>query len=47
METNDSSEISSTLLWETAKAVLRGKIISCFSYKKKRIRIGKQSGTKK
>lgn len=36
MEINDSPEISPTLLWETAKVVLRGKIISYSSYKKKR-----------
>lgn len=35
METNDSPNTSATLLWETSKAVLRGKIISYSSYKKK------------
>lgn len=33
---NDSPETTATLLWETAKAVLRGKIISYASYKKKK-----------
>ena len=46
METNDYPEISSTLIWETAKAVLRGKILILFIQEKKRTRIGKQSGTK-
>ena len=35
LEMNDSPEISPSLLWETGKAVLRGKIISYSSYKKK------------
>lgn len=35
LKMNDSSEISSSLLWETGKAVMRGKIISYSSYKKK------------
>uniref|UniRef100_A0A8C5HQA3 Reverse transcriptase domain-containing protein n=1 Tax=Gouania willdenowi TaxID=441366 RepID=A0A8C5HQA3_GOUWI len=33
--TNDSPEISPSLLWETGKAVIRGKIISYSSFKKK------------
>ena len=36
MEINDSSNISATLLWQTAKAVLRGKIISYSTYKKRK-----------
>lgn len=36
MEINDSPEISPSLLWETAKVVLRGKIISYSSHKKKK-----------
>lgn len=35
MEINDSPDISPTLLWETGKAVIRGKIISYSSHKKK------------
>lgn len=36
MELNDSPEITATTLWETAKAYIRGKIISYSSYKKKK-----------
>lgn len=35
MELNDSPNISPSLLWETGKCVIRGKIISYSSYKKK------------
>lgn len=35
LEMNDSPEISPSLLWETGKAVIRGKIISYSSHKKK------------
>ena len=35
LEINDVPEISPSLLWETGKAVIRGKIISYSSYKKK------------
>ncbi len=34
LETNDFPDISPCVLWETAKVVLRGKIISYSSYKK-------------
>ena len=37
-ETNDLPNISPSILWETAKAVMRGKIISYSSYKKKKER---------
>ncbi len=36
MEMNDSPNTSATLLWQTGKAVLRGKIISYSSYKKRK-----------
>lgn len=36
LETNDSPEISPSLLWETGKAVIRGKIISYSSHKKRK-----------
>lgn len=36
LETNDSSELSPSLLWETGKTVLRGIIISFSVYKKNR-----------
>lgn len=36
MEMNDSPNTSPTLLWQTGKAVLRGKIISYSSYKKRK-----------
>lgn len=32
---NDSPEVSASLLWETGKAVITGKIISYSSYRKK------------
>lgn len=35
LKMNDSPEISPSLLWETGKAVIRGKIISYSSHKKK------------
>lgn len=35
LDMNESPEISPSLLWETAKAVITGKIISYSSYKKK------------
>lgn len=35
LEDNDSPNISPSLLWETGKAVIRGKIISYSSHKKK------------
>lgn len=35
IEINDTPEISASILWETAKAVLRGKIISYSAYKHK------------
>ena len=35
LKINDSPDISPSLLWETGKAVMRGKIISYSSYKKK------------
>ncbi len=35
LEMNDSPEITPSLLWETGKAVLRGKVISYSSHKKK------------
>lgn len=35
LETNDSPNLSPSLLWEAGKAVIRGKIISYSSYKKK------------
>uniref|UniRef100_A0A0E9U7Y5 Uncharacterized protein n=1 Tax=Anguilla anguilla TaxID=7936 RepID=A0A0E9U7Y5_ANGAN len=36
LEINDSPEIAPSLLWETGKAVLRGKIISYSTHKKKK-----------
>lgn len=36
METNDLANTSPTLIWETVKAVLRGKIISYSTYIKKK-----------
>lgn len=36
METNDTPDISASTLWETAKVVLRGKIISYSTYKYKK-----------
>lgn len=35
IETNDTPEISACTLWETAKIVMRGKIVSYCAYKKK------------
>uniref|UniRef100_A0A3Q1CLT5 Reverse transcriptase domain-containing protein n=1 Tax=Amphiprion ocellaris TaxID=80972 RepID=A0A3Q1CLT5_AMPOC len=36
LKNNDSNDLSPSLLWETGKAVIRGKIISYSSYKKKK-----------
>ena len=36
MEMNDSPDTSPTLIWETAKTVIRGRIISYSSHKKKK-----------
>lgn len=35
LEFNDNGEVSNPILWDTLKAVLRGKIIAISSYKKK------------
>ncbi len=35
LEFNDNGEVSPPILWDTLKAVLRGKIITISSYKKK------------
>lgn len=38
MEINDNPETTASTLWETAKVVMRGKIISYHSYKNKKER---------
>lgn len=35
LEFNDNGEVSPPILWDTLKAVLRGKVIAMSSYKKK------------
>lgn len=44
MELNDSPEISSSTVWETGKAVIRGQIISYSTNKKKE---DEKNGTRK